>query len=162
MAKEIERKFLVVSDDWRDCIAGSVEIRDGLVAVQDGRKIRIRMSDDKATLSIKGPKVGLVRDEFEFEIPESEGAALLSDHCGGVSLRKTRHFVSHRGEEWVVDEFHGVYDGILLAEIELDHEGAEFPRPSWLGREVTGEEEYRQSVLFMKCRRPSAQARACR
>lgn len=152
MAKEIERKFLLIADTWRDAVTHTVEIRDGLLAFRDGRKIRVRFSDDKATLSVKGPKKGFTRDEFEYEIPASDGLVLLEDHCDGTILRKTRHFVPHDGLVWTVDEFHGVHSGLVLAEVELESEDAEFSRPLWLGREVSGKRQYRQSTLFKKHR----------
>lgn len=152
MAKEIERKFLLSADTWREAVTHKVEIRDGLLAFRDGRKIRVRFCDEKATLSVKGPKKGLTRDEFEYEIPSSDGLALLEDHCDGAILRKTRHFVPHDGLVWTVDEFHGVHAGLVLAEIELQSEDAEFSKPAWLGKEVSGKSQYRQSTLFKKHR----------
>lgn len=88
VAKEIERKFLLSTDTWRELATHKVEIRDGLLAFRDGRKIRVRFCDDKATLSVKGPKKGLTRDEFEYEIPARDGLALLEDHCDGTILKK--------------------------------------------------------------------------
>ena len=93
LAKEIERKFLLSADTWRKLATHKIEIRDGLLAFRDGRKIRVRFCDDKATLSVKGPKKGLTRDEFEYEIPASDGLALLEDHCDGAILKKTRYFI---------------------------------------------------------------------
>lgn len=89
VAKEIERKFLLSTDTWRELATHKVEIRDGLLAFRDGRKIRVRFCDDKATLSVKGPKKGLTRDEFEYEIPARDGLALLEDHCDGTILKNS-------------------------------------------------------------------------
>ena len=152
VAKEIERKFLLSTDTWRELATHKVEIRDGLLTFRDGRKIRVRFCDDKATLSVKGPKKGLTRDEFEYEIPARDGLALLEDHCDGTILKKTRYFIPHGGYVWTVDEFQGVHTGLVLAEIELPSEDAEFEKPTWLGREVSGKSQYRQSSLFKKHR----------
>ena len=153
MAKEIERKFLVATRGWREVASHKVEIRDGLLAFRDGRKIRVRFSDDRATLSVKGPKKGFTRDEFEYEIPASDGLTLLEQHCDGEVLRKTRHFIPFQGRVWTVDEFHGFHAGLMLAELELETEEATFARPDWLGKEVSGKDEYRQSTLFKKQRK---------
>ena len=152
LAKEIERKFLLSADTWRKLATHKIEIRDGLLAFRDGRKIRVRFCDDKATLSVRRPKTGLTRDEFEYEIPASDGLALLEDHCDGAILKKTRYFIPHGGFIWTVDEFQGVHAGLVLAEIELPSEDAEFEKPTWLGREVSGKSQYRQSSLFNKHR----------
>ncbi|WP_074854970.1 CYTH domain-containing protein [Thioclava dalianensis] len=83
MAKGIERKFLLSAETWRGLAMQKVEIHDGLLAFRDRRKIRVRFCDDKATLSVKGPKKGVTRDEIEYESPASDGLALLEDHCDG-------------------------------------------------------------------------------
>ncbi|MCA0996673.1 CYTH domain-containing protein [Alloyangia pacifica] len=153
MAKEIERKFLVASGDWRRVATHKVEIRDGLLAFRDGRKVRVRFYDDRATLSVKGPKSGLTRDEFEYEIPHGDGLTLLEQHCDGEVLRKTRHFVPEGADVWTVDEYHGVHEGLVVAELELATEETPFERPGWLGAEVTGKSRYRQSSLFKEHRR---------
>lgn len=155
MPTEIERKFLLNNDLWRDQVSHSVRLRDGLVAYCNGRKVRIRFYDDRATLTIKGPRKGLTRDEFEYEIPPGEGMALLADHCSGDVLEKTRHHVPFAGFEWVVDEYHGILDGVIVAEVELPDEAAQFRRPPWLGAEVTGNDAYRK-INMLKARRDMA------
>ncbi|WEF24794.1 CYTH domain-containing protein [Paracoccus sp. S3-43] len=147
MPTEIERKFLLANDDWRAAVSGSTRLRDGILAFYDGRKIRIRFYDEKATLTVKGPRKGLARDEFEYEIPASDGLVLLERHCKGEVIEKTRHHVLVNGLEWVVDEYHGLLDGIILAEIELPSEETPFELPAWVAAEVTGIEKYRQVNL---------------
>ena len=75
---EIERKFLVANDEWRQSAVRSVGIRDGLIAVYEDRKVRVRISGDVATVAIKGPRIGIVRSEFEYEIPIVDAERMLS------------------------------------------------------------------------------------
>lgn len=156
MPTEIERKFLLANEDWRAIASSATRIRDGILAFYDGRKIRIRFYDDKATLTVKGPRKGLARDEFEYDIPASDGLVLLEQHCKGDVIEKTRHHVLVGKQEWVVDEYHGLLDGIILAEIELPSEDAEFERPSWVAAEVTGVEKYRKTNLVKARKRKFA------
>lgn len=147
MPTEIERKFLLANEDWRTAAFKSTRLRDGILAFYDGRKIRIRFYDEKATLTVKGPRKGLARDEFEYEIPASDGLVLLERHCKNEVIEKTRHHVLVGDREWVVDEYHGLLEGIILAEIELPSEDAPFELPTWVAAEVTGVEKYRKVNL---------------
>lgn len=144
MPVEIERKFLVQTDDWRAKCVRSVRLRDGLVVASDGRKLRVRVADDQATLTIKGARIGSARDEFEYPIPLEDAEKLLAHHCSGRLLAKTRHIVSEEGCLFEVDVYEGLLEGVIIAEIELTSANQPFPRPAWLGEEVTGKEEYRK------------------
>jgi adenylate cyclase len=144
MAVEIERKFLVASDDWQDDVVWSVRLRDGLIASSERGKVRVRITDDKATLAVKGARTGLSREEYEYEIPVEDASALLERHCAGAILEKTRFFVPSGGFVWEVDVYSGILSGVVIAEIELPAEDTEFDRPSWVGIEVTGQGEYRK------------------
>lgn len=152
MPVEIERKFLIANESWRQSVTHATRLRDGILAFYDGRKIRIRFYDDKATLTVKGPRKGLSRDEFEYEIPSSDGLILLEQHCKGEIVEKTRHHLLFDGSEWAIDEYHGLLDGIILAEIELPSEDAAPTLPDWIGKEVTGVEKYRK-VNMVKARK---------
>ncbi|MGA0616129.1 CYTH domain-containing protein [Paracoccus sp. KR1-242] len=147
MPKEIERKFLVANDLWRAQVLRKVNLRDGLVAVEDGRKVRIRFYDDRATLTVKGKRIGISRDEFEYEIPANDARIMLEQHCDSAILEKTRHHLMADGQEWVVDEYHGLLEGVVLAEIELPSEDAAISSPPWLGEEVTGNDDYRKTSM---------------
>ncbi|WP_138471058.1 CYTH domain-containing protein [Poseidonocella sp. HB161398] len=147
MAKEIERKFLVEGEGWRRNVARKERLRDGIVAFGDGRKVRVRYDGTRATLTVKGPRRGISRDEFEYEIPPGDARVLLEEHCSGEIREKTRHHLFHDGQEWTIDEYHGALSGILLAEIELTSEEARFARPPWLGREISGLTELRRTAL---------------
>jgi Uncharacterized protein conserved in bacteria len=147
MPKEIERKFLLADDSWRAVVSRSEHLRDGLLAFFDGRKIRIRFYDEKATLTIKGPRHGLARDEFEYDIPASDGLILLEQHCKGEIIEKIRHYVRIDAHEWFIDEYRGLLEGIIIAEVEIPSEDTEIPLPSWVAREVTGLSKYRKANL---------------
>ncbi|GGC77311.1 CYTH domain-containing protein [Chelatococcus reniformis] len=148
MATEIERKFLLANDEWRALQADRLGIRDGLIAVENGRKVRVRITDHHATIAVKGARDGLRRAEFEYGIPLADANELLANHCHGRVVEKTRYFVSYAGFAWEVDEYGGQLAGIVIAELELPTSETEFPRPPWLGVEVTHDERYRKSNLF--------------
>lgn len=147
MPIEIERKFLIANDGWKPSVSRSTRLRDGILAFYDGRKIRIRFYDDKATLTVKGPRKGLSRDEFEYEIPASDGLILLERHCKGDVIEKTRHQIIAGELVWEVDQYHGLLDGALFAEVELTSEDVALDLPDWVGKEVTGMEKYRQANM---------------
>ncbi|MBN9491043.1 MULTISPECIES: CYTH domain-containing protein [Pannonibacter] len=155
---EIERKFLLADDTWRALVSRSVRIRDGILAFYDGRKIRIRFYGQKATLTVKGPRKGLARDEFEYDIPQSDGLILLEKHCKGEVVEKTRHHLQVAELEWTIDEYHGLLDGVILAEVELPHEDTRLILPSWVAREVTGVEKYRKINLVKARKKKHADA----
>jgi CYTH domain-containing protein len=141
---EIERKFLIVNDAWKHCVVRSVTIRDGLIAAYKGRKVRVRISDQIATITIKGPHHGLARAEYEYEIPLPEAESMLAKVCPDETLEKQRYFVEHAGAMWHVDVYGGVLQGILIAEIELKQEGQKVVLPAWIGKEITGDAFYKK------------------
>ena len=141
---EIERKFLVANDDWRQLAVGSVSIRDGLIAVYMDRKVRVRISGDVATVAIKGPRIGIVRPEFEYEIPIADAERMLSTLCQDDTLEKQRFFVEHVGATWYVDEYSGLLKSVIIAEIELKQASQELILPHWIGKEVTGHPFYKK------------------
>ena len=119
---EIERKFLVANDAWRQSAVRSVSIRDGLIAVYQDRKVRVRISGDIATVAIKGPRIGIVRPEIEYEIPIADAERMLSTICRDDTLEKQRFFVENAGATWHVDVYGGILQGVVIAEIELQQE----------------------------------------
>lgn len=148
--QEIERKFLVKRDDSYKTMASShSNISQGYIRCQ-GATVRIRLRDDKAYLTIKGPSVngGLSRYEFEREIPVADANEMLKFCSGGV-VEKTRWLVPFNGHTFEVDEFHGANEGLLFAEVELQSEHEEFDRPSFLGPEVTGNKHFYNSHLLV-------------
>jgi CYTH domain-containing protein len=137
---EIERKFLVASDEWRQFAVRSVRLRDGLIAAYKDRKVRVRIAgDDIATVAIKGPRIGIAQAEFEYEIPIAEAERMISTICADDTLEKERFFVEDAGGTWHVDVYRGILQGVVIAEIGLKHEDQELILPRWIGKEVTGD-----------------------
>jgi adenylate cyclase len=144
MPTEIERKFLVQAKHWDQ--EDSVHIYQGYLCHEKGNTARVRLAGEKAFITIKGPKQGISRQEFEYEIPVADAEQMLK-LCRGAIIEKIRHFVVYKGFEWEVDEFLGKNAGLIVAEIELEEEEQPFSRPDWLGREVTGDSRYTNSNL---------------
>ena len=146
MGKEIERKFLVRDDRWREGAAGVV-MRQGYLAVGPPVAVRVRVSGNKAMLNIKRATLELTRDEFEYAIPLADAEAMLAGLCEGQVVEKTRYKVVFGGRMWEIDVFNGVNRGLVVAEIELAAEDDRFERPPWLGAEVSGDARYLNSSL---------------
>jgi adenylate cyclase len=147
MAIEIERKFLLRSDDWRPLVTGCVRLRQAYLAQDGGLSTRIRIVDtNSATLTIKSRKAGLRRLEYEFPIPLADAEALLALRQG-ASIEKVRHHVPWDGLLWEIDVFEGDNAGLVIAEIELRDERQHFEMPGWIGVEITGQERYYNSRL---------------
>ena len=144
MALEIERKFLVRDETWWDIFTSKQEITDGLIAVANGRKVRVRICDQRATLAVKSKTEGLANVEFEYEIPKADAEELHAHHCLGAGLVKTRYFVPDAPFMWQVDVYKGILAGVILAEVELPSETTELVLPAWVGREVTGNPDYKK------------------
>ena len=107
MKVEIERKFLLASEGWRREVHHSEYIRDGLVAISDGRKTRVRIIGERATLTVKTNRIAGSRFEFEYDIP-LEDAELMLASCGTNATAKRRHYVLHGGLTWEIDEYEGI------------------------------------------------------
>jgi len=145
MAVEIERKFLVTSDDWR-AIASPRRIAQGYLSRDPDRVVRVRIIGDAGFITIKGRNIGISRPEFEYAIPIVEAQDLLS-MCVSTVIDKTRHQIDIGGFTWDIDEFHGSNAGLIVAEIELPAENTDFERPPWLGAEVSSDFRYTNSYL---------------
>jgi adenylate cyclase len=145
MAKEIERKFLVKEGTWRE--AKGTTYRQGYLNSAKERIVRVRTIKDKGYLTIKGITVGASRMEFEYEIPRRDADKLL-DICEKPLIEKTRYKVEEGGFVWEIDEFIGVNQGLIVAEVELESEYQRFPKPHWVGEEVTGDPRYFNSNLI--------------
>ncbi len=147
MAQEIERKFLVRGDYWRQEAAGQ-RLRQGYLSSDPERVVRVRSIDDKAWLTIKGQTRGISRSEYEYQIPPEDAASMLNELCLQPTIDKTRYRIALAGHVWEVDEFHGANRGLVVAEIELEDENEAFERPEWLGEEVSGDPRYFNSNLI--------------
>ncbi|QCO68058.1 CYTH domain-containing protein [Luteimonas yindakuii] len=153
MAVEIERKFLLRDDSWRNAVHRSVPMAQGylndaaaLARGEQRASVRVRLQDDVAFLNIKSREVGLSRQEFEYPVPTEDARALL-ELCVGGRIEKRRHLVRHGAHLWEIDEFEGDNAGLVVAEIELGDEHELFERPDWLGNEVTQLQRYYNLAL---------------
>ncbi|QJE94874.1 CYTH domain-containing protein [Luteolibacter luteus] len=145
MPTEIERKFLVKSEAWREGLPGE-RIVQGYLCREKERTVRVRIKGDKGFLTIKGLSEGVSRKEFEYEIPVGEADELLL-LCTPPLLDKVRYERRHGGHLWEIDEFAGENHGLIVAEIELDEEGSEFEKPEWVGEEVSDDPRYYNACL---------------
>ena len=147
MQIETERKFLVKDDGYKAQAVRSYRIRQGYIAHDSGRTVRVRIRDDKGFLTIKGPSIILgSRPEWEKEISLQEAEELFR-LCKPGSIDKTRWIVPAGERKFEVDEFHGENEGLVMAEIELKSQDEAFGRPSWLGDEVTGDPRFYNGYL---------------
>ena len=146
--QEIERKFLVVSEDFKNEAFKNFKIKQGFLNTHPERTVRLRITGDKAFLTIKGKssKNGLSRFEWEKEIDINEAEALF-ELCEPGIIEKTRYLVKAGDFVFEIDEFYGENEGLKVAEIELNKETDTFEKPRWLGTEVTGEVKYYNSQL---------------
>lgn len=174
MQIETERKFLVTGDGYKAEAVEKHRIRQGYIAHDEGRSVRVRIRDGKGILTVKGPFIGLgARPEWEKELTMQEAEDLFR-LCKPGSVDKTRWIVpaempgqaGHDGDPtgspavmagsdrpsrfFEVDEFHGENEGLVMAEIELADADESFPKPSWLGEEVTGDRRYYNGYLARK------------
>lgn len=146
MGQEIERKFLLADERWREGAEGTV-FRQGYLSTNPDRNVRVRTQGDKAFLTIKGRTEGVSRLEFEYEIPTTDAQHLLDALCERPLIEKTRYKVDFGGFVWEIDEFSGENSGLILAEVELEREDQPFERPPWLGEEVSDDPRYYNARL---------------
>jgi adenylate cyclase len=146
MGTEIERKFLVKDDSWRQQAGRGVWLRQGYLAAGAGLSVRVRTDGDHAWLTIKGPSHGLSRVEFEYAVPPEDAAGLLA-LCGPRLVEKHRHRLEASGHVWEIDEFHGANAGLVMAEVELTCADEPVARPAWLGREVSDDPRFLNASL---------------
>ncbi len=147
MAEEIERKFLVKGDFKTEAFK-AVRIIQGYISSVPERTVRIRIQEDKGYITIKGKGnvSGTSRYEWEKELPAEEARELLK-LCEPGIIDKTRYMIKSGKHIFEVDEFHGENSGLIIAEIEIEAENQEFEKPSWIGKEITGDMKYYNSML---------------
>ena len=148
MGKEIERKFLLESMAWRENASAPRRLLQGYFETGPaGCTLRVRNDDGRGRLTIKGRPTGFARSEFEYEIPPEDVEAMLKEFCFPRVVEKLRYLVEFGGFTWEIDEYLGLNAGLFTAEIELPDENTEFPRPPWLGAEVSGDPRYTNGAL---------------
>jgi len=145
MAIEIERKFLVQGDSWRQLGTG-VPYWQGYIMSSQGKTVRVRRAGDRGYLTIKGGAQGISRHEFEYEIPLSDAEELL-EMCDRPLIEKTRYKILHHELVWEVDEFWGDNEGLIIAEVELTDPDQPLQLPDWVDREVSYDPRYFNAAL---------------
>lgn len=145
---EIERKYLVKSDGWkRLSLLKKIVIEQGYIHKAKGITVRVRVTDNTAFLAIKGPAKNLSREEYEYEIPRTDGIDMLK-LCTPPLVRKTRHVLrDEKNQVWEVDIFKGINRGLIMAEIELESEKIIPVLPDWIGLEVSFDRRYTNTYL---------------
>lgn len=149
MGVEIERKFLVKNNDWKT-LGEAVLYKQGYICSDFERVVRVRVAGEKAYLTIKSKTVkgSISRMEYEYEIPLTDGEELLNTLCEKPIVEKTRTKVKWEGFIWEIDEFSGLNEGLVVAEIELPTEDTPFEKPDWIGKEVSEDKRYSNSNLI--------------
>ncbi len=150
MNQEIERKFLIKNDSWRQNVTGSHVIRQGYIHTVARNTVRVRLRDGQAFLTLKSRTApdGLGRSEFEYGIPADDAAAMLDTLCDRPLIEKVRYLVpADNGLVWEIDVFSGDNAGLTVAEIELPSADTPFTHPAWLGEEVTADPRYYNAAL---------------
>jgi len=151
MALEIERKFLVKNDVFKSLATKTMCIEQGYLANADDCVVRVRITDEKAAITVKSKNknTDIAHHEWEYPIPVEDAREMMKI-CTSNIIRKTRHLVPVGQHTFEVDVFHGDNEGLIIAEIELSAEDEFFERPEWLGKEVTAEKCY-YNVFIAGC-----------
>lgn len=147
MGVEIERKFLVRSEAWRQEVSDWADFRQGYLHSDPSLAVRVRLGVGEAFLTIKGSSREISRLEFEYAIPISDAEVMLERLCRAPLIEKRRHLLRRGPHLWEIDVFFGDNAGLVLAEIELSGEDEDFERPDWLGEEVSRDPRYYNARL---------------
>ncbi len=146
MGIEIERKFLVKNDLWKASTNNGIDFKQAYLSNAGPCSVRVRTEGKKANLNIKSATLGILRQEFEYSIPLDEAEELLSLFCTSIVTKK-RYKIGYAGKTWELDVFAGDNEGLIVAEIELDHPDEDFELPPWAGDEVSSEARYYNNEL---------------
>ena len=142
MAIEIERKFLVINNNWRSLGQGKL-YRQGYISTADKlTTIRLRIIGNTAYLTIKSKTEGISRNEFEYPIPLEDAQIMLDTLCHRPLIEKIRYQINHDNLIWEIDEFKGENEGLIIAEVELQNENQTLNIPDWVGDEVSHDPKY--------------------
>lgn len=150
MAKEIEHKYLVVDDSYKQLATESHKIKQGYLSRDKNRTVRIRILDDSAFVTIKGKTEFDTRSEYEYEIPVSDADEMLRNLCVQPIIDKIRHIIYVGEDRWEIDEFCGDLSGLVLAEIEIPYSEYKYSTPPFVGKNVTDDPKYYNSNLGVK------------
>jgi len=149
MAIEIERRFRVANDGWRAGVDRSTRITQGYLAITEHSVIRVRVRDTEGYVTIKSRDGGLAREEFEYPIPLADAQSLLN-LCGQRILEKIRHEVNYAGYCWEVDEYLPPLADLIIAEVEMQSESEDPPRPPWIGEDITRDGSFSNAALAQR------------
>lgn len=147
MGLEIEHKYLVKDDSYKEMSVKHDLIIQGYISRDKNRTVRIRVINDKAFVTIKGATCVDRRAEYETPISKNDAMEIIKNLCIPPIIEKTRYIVEHEGKKWEVDEFHGNLKGLVIAEIELKSSDEIYSVPSFIGNNVTGDHRYYNSNL---------------
>jgi adenylate cyclase len=147
MALEIERKYLVINDKWRDNIIKKSLMKQGYLANDPNASVRVRVSGSEARLTIKGRSEGISRSEYEYPMPLQDAEEILRNHISGAVIEKVRYKVKCGDHVWDLDVFAGANHGLIMAEVELRSEEEAFQMPEWAGEEVSSDSRYYNASL---------------
>jgi adenylate cyclase len=142
MGIEIERKYLVASDRWREQADAGTAFRQGYLVGSEHASVRVRIEGDQANLNIKSATLGVYRQEYEYPIPLADAERMLDTLCEKPLIEKVRYHVRFEGYTWEVDVFEGDNEGLVVAEVELSSEDEQPPLPPWAGEEVSHDPRY--------------------
>ena len=142
MGREIERKFLVKGEGWREAATRRTRMRQGYLSDGMSRSIRVRLEGDRAAINIKSSRDGIQRLEFEYPVPVEDAVAMLDHVALKPLIEKTRYEVPVGAHLWEVDVFEGDNSGLIVAEVELGSVDEVFERPEWAGEEVSHDHRY--------------------
>ena len=145
MGVEIERKFLVDFEAIEN-YDEEFYIKQGYILNSPEKVVRVRVTDTKSYITIKGKNIGATRPEFEYEIPYKDATEMLDTMCSSI-IEKTRHIFHIFGDIWEIDEFHGENEGLVVAEVEIPSEDYDLRLPNWIKQEVTDEAKYYNNNL---------------
>jgi CYTH domain-containing protein len=146
MGIEIERKYLVRSDEWKS-LGEKEYYQQGYLLINRSCTIRVRIVNNIGFLTIKGDSVGISRNEFEYRIPYNDAKSMLVNLCEKPLIEKFRTKIEMNNVVWEVDEFLGENEGLVIAEVELLNEEQKIDLPDWIAEEVTGNPMYYNSNL---------------
>lgn len=149
MSQEIERKFLIVNDSWREAAELGTLYEQGYLVSNPEKSVRVRVAGDKGFLTIKSKanESGFSRAEFEYEIPLDDAKEIFNTLTLPGKIEKTRYKIPAGKHVWEIDVFHGDNDGLITAEIELLSEDESFDKPQWVGEEVTIDLRFTNGML---------------
>lgn len=145
MGQEIERKYLVKNNDWKN-LAQGILYRQGYIPTLGKQTVRVRIAGDRGYLTIKGENIGETRSEFEYPIPLEDAAEMLDTLCDRPLIEKTRYKIPIGELIWEVDEFTGENQGLIIAEVELQAENQEIELPTWIEAQVTDPKYYNSNL----------------